>query len=390
VTDRTPAVVLYSRRVPGSRGLLVETLGHLTGAIVPDGAPRPARAGLARWLDRNAYSALSYVIDWLDAFRRAPALAATCCNIMNLAEWPRARRLIAQAPLVVILHSAAGDDLSVIARFTEALRARRGKLLLFFGNEYTLMPQKIEFAQSVAADFIASQLPPAAAAWLYEPCRRSRVLHAPAALNPARFRPLGLAREIDLGFRGDLYPFSIGDDERTRVLEHFRQHAKSLALAVDIQYTRVPGPAWNECLNRWHGIVGAESGTYFLERDDATERRVRQYLHEHPDASFADVRARFFDGYASPVAAKAISSRHFEPIGAHTCQVLLAGHYNGILRADEHYFSVARDLSNLDDVVARYRDPAHRARIVEAALELAMSAHTYDHRVARLVDEALA
>jgi len=308
---------------------------------------------------------------------------------MNLAEWPRARRHIATAPLVVILHSAAGDDLSVIERFAGALRARRGRLLLFIGNEYTLMPEKIRLAQSVEADFIASQLPPAAAAWLYENCRRSRVLHAPAALNPVRFRPVDLPREVDIGFRGDLYPFSIGDDERTRVLEYFRLHGKALGLGVDIRYARVAGSAWNECLNRWHGIVGAESGTYFLERDDATERRVRQHLQTHPGAPFDEIRRLFFEHYPNPVAAKAISSRHFEPIGAHTCQVLLAGHYNGILRADEHYFSVAHDLSNVASVIERYRDPAVRAEMVAAAFDLAMSAHTYDHRVAQLVGEAL-
>lgn len=382
--------MLYSRRVPGSRGLLVETLGHLLDAIPRDERPAPAPAAWQRLFDRNAYGSLSYVIDWLDAFRRAPRLDVTCCNIMNLAEWPRARRLIATAPLVVVLHSAAGDELSVIERFRSALCARRGRLLVFFGNEYTLMPAKIGFAQAVAADCIASQLPPDAANWLYAACERSRVLHAPAALNPARFRPLGLVRDVDLGFRGDLYPFSIGDDERTRILEHFRLQGERLGLRVDIRYERVPGTQWNECLNRWHGIVGAESGTYFLERDDATEARVRSYLAQHPAATFEEIRGEFFASHPRPMSGKAISSRHFEPIGARTAQVLLDGHYNGILRADEHYFAVARDLSNVEDVIARYRDPAERARVIESAWSLAMSAHTYEHRVADLVGAALA
>jgi len=390
VKARTPAVVLYSRRVPGSRGLLVETLGHLFGAVALDDAPPRAPAVMTRLLDRNSYSALSYVIDWLDAFRRAPLLEAACCNIMNLAEWPRARRLIATAPLIVVLHSAAGDDLSVIGRFAEALRARRGRLLVFFGNEYTLMPAKIGFARAVGADCIASQLPPAAAAWLYAEYPGARVLHAPAALNPARFHPLELPRKIELGFRGDLYPLSIGDDERTRVLEYFRLHGERLGLRVDIRYERMPGPQWNECLNHWHGIVGAESGTYFLERDDATEARVRAYLAAHPAAAFDEVHRLFFATHPHPMSGKAISSRHFEPIGTRTAQVLLAGDYNGILEADEHYFAVARDLSNVEAVIERYRDPVERARVIEAAWTLAMSAHTYDHRVSALVEAALA
>ncbi|HMM75130.1 MAG TPA: glycosyltransferase [Gammaproteobacteria bacterium] len=252
------------------------------------------------------------------------------------------------------------------------------------------MPQKIRFAQSVEADFIASQLPPAAGAWLYAECPKSKVLHAPAALNPLRFRPLGLPRDVDVGFRGDLYPLSIGDDERTRVLERFRTQGERWGLRVDIRYERVPGPRWNECLNRWHGIVGAESGTYFLERDDVTERKVKAHLSLHSQESFEEVRRLFFDTHPNPVSGKAISSRHFEPIGTRTAQLLLTGTYNDILRADEHYFAIARDLSDVETVVERYRDPAERARIVEAAWQLAMQGHTYDHRVAALVEAALA
>lgn len=391
MSERTPAVVLYARRVPGTRAALVETLGSLFGAVPCYG--RHAPRGLGRWLgmlDRNAYTSLSYVIDWLEAFLRSPLLDAHCFNIVNLLEWPRARAMIRSAPLVVVLHSAAGDDLSLVSRLASVLGERRGRLLLFLGNEYTLMPAKIRLAQQTQADMIASQLPEPAAAWLYAECPASRILHAPAALNPARYHPLSVRRDVDLGFRGDLYPFFIGDDERTRILEFFRLHASDFGLSTDISYSRINGPHWHRFLAACRGIVGAEAGTYYLERDDHTARAVAAYLERSPGASFADIRSRFFDRYTGAVSGKAISSRHFEAVGTKTCQLLLEGHYNGVLQPDIHYLSVKRDYSNVAEIVARFKDPAEWARVTETAFEHVMAHHTYDRRVSDLLAQTLA
>lgn len=385
-----PVLVLYARRVPGPRAALVETLAGLTGALGNDEDPLPR--GLGRWfrfLDRNSYRSLSYVIDWLDAFRKAPGITARCCNIVDLANWPRLRRLVREVPLIVVMHSAAGDDLWLVSRLTGTLAARRGRLLTFFGNEYTRMPEKIAFARETGADFIASQLPMRAAQWLYAECPEARILAAPAALNPHRYFPLDLPRDLDIGFRGDLYPLSIGDQERTRILEYFRLHGRDHGLRTDIAYARETGEQWQRFLSRCHGIVGAESGTYYLERDDATEHAVNAWLAQHPDTDFAALHARFFAGHPRPVSGKAISSRHFEAIGTRTAQILLEGEYNGILEPDRHYFSVRKDLSNVAEVARRFADPSERARVADAAYGLVREAHTYAHRAADLLAAAL-
>ncbi len=82
---------------------------------------------------------------------------------------------------------------------------------------------------------------------------------------------------------------------------------------------------------------------------------------------------------------KAISSRHFEPVGTKTCQILIEGHYNGVLVADEHYIAVRKDLSNIADAVQRFKDDGYRRAMVDRTYEHVMSAHTYRHRVEQLV-----
>jgi hypothetical protein len=334
----------------------------------------------------DGYGTLSYVLDWKAAFCQAPDLEVDLCNVNDRLEYARKLRRIGDYPLVVVLHSAAGDNLDLLRRATPAFQARRGKLLLFVANEYNLMPDKIGFARDVQADYIASQLPEAAARWLYAECTASRILPAPAALNEAVYRATGAARSIDVGFRGDLYGLALGDVDRTLALELFREHGPAWGLATDIRYARCPPAQWGEFLNRCRAVVGAESGTAYLERDDRTQRAVAAFLRERPGASFAEVFDRFFRDYRGPVSGKAISSRHFEPVGTGTCQILVEGHYNGILDAGEHYIALRRDLSNVTDVLARFRDEAHRGAMARRTREFVLDGHTYRHRVNALLD----
>ena len=96
-------------------------------------------------------------------------------------------------------------------------------------------------------------------------------------------------------------------------------------------------------------------------------------------------QARFFAGRpCCPVYSKCISSRHFDAAGTGTCQILLRGRYNDILAADEHYIALDPDLANVDEAIARFRDPIERRRIAGAAYSLANERHTYRHRIAAL------
>ena len=99
------------------------------------------------WLE--GYSSLSYVNDWRDAFADSPRLSADLCNINDLLDMPRFMRRIRDYDLVVVLHSAAGDSMRQVRRATAALDNRRGPLVVFFGNEYAGMTEKIGFARDV-------------------------------------------------------------------------------------------------------------------------------------------------------------------------------------------------------------------------------------------------
>lgn len=133
-------------------------------------------------------------------------------------------------------------------------------------------------------------------------------------------------------------------------------------------------------------VIGAELGTYYLNERGRLLQRARAYnLCQQQDASFDEVFEQFYNGRPRGVSGKSISSRHFEPIGTKTCQLLLDGLYNGILEPDRHFIAIKPDFSNMDDAIERFRDAGLRQRMVDETYEYVMSQHTYAHRVAHLL-----
>jgi len=387
VTDRIKTLYLDAngcgRHVIRADTVLRGIFGYRDGAAPPRLLRRSRRvAALFSYL-RQFQAHVSYTIDWRDAFCEAPALDVEVCNINNLVHYARCLVRLRRYDLIVVSHAAAGDDMTVLLRSARWLHRRRGKLVMFIGNEYDLLDEKIAFIRTVGAEFICSQLPMPAAGYLYRECGGSRILSMPHALNPKVYQPrAGAGRPVDIGFIGDVYWPFVGDRERTDLIETFERDGARWGLNCQIRKQRIAREEWAGFLNTCKGTIGAESGTYYLNDRGRLLAAARDYnLLQHPDASFEEIFEKFYRGQPREVSGKSISSRHFEPIGTKTCQILLEGEYNGVLVPDEHYISVRKDRSNLGEAVRRFRDEGYRQAIAERAYEHVMSNHTYAHRV---------
>lgn len=357
-----------------------------------DGTPPPALFRNNKYVVnlyahlRQFYDSLSYIGDWQDAFVRSPRLDVEVCNINDLIHFGRCLLKIRSYDLIVVSHAAAGDDMTILTKAASLLARRACPMVVFIGNEYDLLDEKIGFMQRVKADRICSQLPIDAARYLYEGIDGSRILSMPHALNPDVYRPPAHEeREVDIGFVGDIYWPFVGDEERTHLIRHFEAHGTDYGLRCDIragQMVRLPREEWATFLRRTKGLIGAESGTYYLNDRGKLLTRARDYnLKENQKASFAEVFEKFYAGVTPAVSGKSVSSRHFEPIGAKCCQLLLEGDYNGTLTAGEHYIPIKRDLSNVTEAVRAFKDEGYRRRIADQAYEHVMANHTYARRV---------
>lgn len=377
----------FGRQIIWTDTVLRGVLGYGDGALPPRLLRRYRKISrlFAELADYNA--SLSYIADWRDAFCKSPQLNVEVCNINNLVHYGHCLLSIRSFDLIVVSHAAAGDDMTVLTKSAHWFDRRHCPMVVFLGNEYDLLDEKIRFVRDVEAEFLCTQLPLAAGCYLYGDLKQTRLVEMPHALNPQSYSSIGLTeRDIDIGFVGDIYWPFVGDRERTELIQWFEVNGPRVGLSCDIRKQRVSRAEWNRFLNRCCAIIGAESGTYYLNEGGGLLNRARAYnLYENRSATFNEIFDRFYRDVPRQMSGKSISSRHFEPIGTKTCQILLEGEYNGILLPDVHYIAVKKDLSNIEDALGRYRDEGRRNEIVEEAYQHVLSHHTYAHRVERLI-----
>ncbi len=375
---------------------------------------------------------LSYFDDWLDAFREAPQFQVDILDIVESGAAARLRRMRDEYDLIVLHHSTNGDWLAKIEELAPILADRRGLLFSFVGNEVNLpgmtMAAKLALFRRIRPEWVATQLLLEAGEYLYRDVVGRGVVAIPHALNPKAFQPSDAPRAIDIGVRTATYSAYLGDNDRQRLIDVFEKRTFDPPLAVDISTTeRFDRAGWAGFLNKCKGTIATEAGSWYLQRDDRTIREIREWVlakegrrgfvlrtdgplqklavripqpvrrwirqrlrggplklevNVYDNLDVDEVQERFFRHTPrAPVYSKCISSRHFDAVGTKTCQIMFRGRYNDILEAGTHYLALDEDLSNLDEVLRRFRDPGERARIVDAAHQHVLAAHTYAHRM---------
>ena len=65
---------------------------------------------------------------------------------------------------------------------------------------------------------------------------------------------------------------------------------------------------------------------------------------------------------------------------------MFPGRFNDILQPDEHYISLNRDFSNLEDVLERINDVSYMGKMVNETYEYVIDSHTHNHRIKKLLD----
>jgi len=379
---------------------------------------------------------LSYFDDWLDAVRQYPGFDVIAIDIIPSGARRRIRQAIGEVDAVLLLHSTNGDSITYLDRHVPVLANRRVPLITFVGNEVNLpgfsIAGKRRVLKAIRPEWIATQLLEEAGEYLFGDIATRGIVAIPHALNPSAFRPIRNpdTRPIDIGSRVMKYMPHVGDDDRSRIANAFVKIGHERGMKINISNDRFNRSGWANFLNLCKGTVSTEAGSWFLEKDDATVEAIRRYVAAQAKGilipndsrvwtlapalplwvrrgakwafnvigiryetlvnevqSYADIHARFFKSKPRPpVYGKCISSRHFDAIGTKTCQIMFRGRFNDILNADRHYLALDHEFSNLEDVLARFSDPAQRRAIVEEAYAHVLDGHTYPHRMRLLHD----
>ncbi len=189
----------------------------------------------------------------------------------------------------------------------------------------------------------------------------------------ARRVPDYAARPIDVSYRARRVPSWLGEfgQEKWIIGERFLNDSARYELTCDIamsENSRIYGQSWINFVANSKAVLGTESGASFIDFSGNIQRQVEEYERYHPNATFREIQGRFLHGDGCTVI-HVISPRCFEAAALRTLMILYPGDYSGVLEPDRHYVPLARDHSNMDEVISIIRDPNRAHKVIQAAYE---------------------
>jgi hypothetical protein len=197
--------------------------------------------------------------------------------------------------------------------------------------------------------------------------RRETVLpgYVPSRLTDLTVRPYR-DRPVDVGYRGRIVPAWVGRLGRDKALiaDRFIADARRHGLSYDIsarESDRLYGAKWTEFLSSCKATLGTASGASVFDATGEVQRQVEEHALRDPAASYEQLHRLYVEPFEESVPMSVISSRCFEAAALRTLMVLYEGPYSGRLVPWRHYVPLAKDHSNIAQVVAFLRD-ADRAQ----------------------------
>ncbi len=272
------------------------------------------------------------------------------------------------------------DDRHLDEEAKAAIRRFAGLKGLFIQDEYRRVNDARKAIRSLGIRLLFTCVPEPEVEKVY-----------PAALMPGvrristltGFVPAGLVsrvvppiatRPIDVGYRARKLPYHLGrlGLEKWEIVPRFLEATRESALNCDLSFDeerRIYGKEWIRFVTSCKAVLGTESGASVFDFTGKIEKHVDDYLRVYPGATFAEVSNKFFAQEEGRIRLNQISPRCFEAAALRTAMVLFVGDYSGVLTPWRHYVPLAKDFSNIDEVVRTLHDPAKLQCIANHAYE---------------------
>lgn len=268
------------------------------------------------------------------------------------------------------------SDYYLAPAFREQIRRFPGLKILFIQDEYRWVDEITAMMRYLGIHVLFTLLSPEKIPTVYPESRVPGVVklttlagYVPDHLVGLETPPIG-TRPIDIGYRGRTLPYWLGRlaQDKVRIGQGVLACAGRYNLRCDIAWDerdRIYGHRWIQFLQSCKATLGTESGASITDFDGSIERQTKAYLAEHPTADFEEVHRAILGPYEDNTRVTAISPRIFEAAALRTALILFPGEYSGIVKPWVHYIPLAKDFSNMDEVVACLRDSEFLEELTE-------------------------
>ena len=165
-----------------------------------------------------------------------------------------------------------------------------------------------------------------------------------------------------VGFRGRRLPYWLGalGQEKYTIGARFLVDGKRFpGLTCDISFReedRLYGDRWTKFLLQCRAVLGAESGASVFDFTGEVQRTVENAVNLDPSLGFEEISRQYLADAEGRIRLNQVSPRCFEAAALRTTMVMYPGDYSGRLKAWRHYIPLAKDHSNMDEVVAALGD----------------------------------
>ncbi len=196
---------------------------------------------------------------------------------------------------------------------------------------------------------------------------------------------LGQPRIIDISYRSRTVPYYLGDlsQEKRIIAERFQQIASDHGFSHNIsvrEQDRIYGRRWVKFLRSSRFVLGTPSGASVVDFTGEIMRNCERYLALHANATYEEVKQRFFANVDWKVIIDTVSPRNFEAGALGCTMVMHEGEYGRILQPGVHYIRVKKDYSNVTEVIAQMRDRKYCDQLAQNAYRDLIASGEYSYR----------
>ena len=339
-------------------------------------------------------STLSYQHGWPEAIQQSPLFEIVHFNLWKMSWLDRfdfLRRLQkAKVQAIILLHSTFSNQQNLRGLVLWAVSICSAPKIFFIGNEYKHMPEKLLFAKKLGISLLLTQSNDERVLSSYRKSLGCNVDFMPnTGIDTKIFYPphKSSKRSIDIGYRAYESPWYLGNNEKKEIADYFESYAPKQGLVVDISVDprdRFDAEGYANFLRNCYGQIGTEAGGDYFELTDITRNKVNDYLSRNRQATWTEVKSLFFDCYGPAIPMRIVSGRQAEAAACMTVQILFEGKYGGFFEPDNHYISLNKNFSNIDEVMLKFSDLEYCSKITKNAYEVAVSEFTYEILIKKL------
>lgn len=294
---------------------------------------------------------------------------------------------------VVVIHYSVFvvSDHHLSPAFREMLRRFQGLKIQFIQDEHCRVDGMVTMIRFLGVHLLFTLLPIHEIPKLYGDDRLPGIVkihtlagYVPQHLAGVQVPPTDL-RPIDVGYRGRKLPMWLGRlaQEKVWIGQGVLARAEKYKLCCDIKWAeedRIYGRRWNRFLSSCKATLGTESGASIADFDGSIEKRTINYLADHPDHDFHQVSRALLKPHEGNVQFNTISPRIFESAALRTALILFPGDYSGIVHPWVHYLPLAKDFSNMEEIVEKLRDKTFMQAMTETAHGDLVGSGRYSYR----------